>query len=70
MDAKSFAAVLKPVQEYTASAPKPLCELIHHCLAYKPQQRPENVGDILPVLHDLSEAMVKTPEDALDNMEW
>ncbi len=70
MDAKTFAAAVKPVQEYTPAAPDQLCELIHHCLAYKAPQRPENVGDILPVLHDLVEEMVKTPDDALDNLEW
>jgi eukaryotic-like serine/threonine-protein kinase len=70
LDAKAFAIALKPVQEYTAHAPKELCKLIHQCLSYKAQQRPDSVGDILPVLHDLSEVMVKTPDDALDNMEW
>jgi hypothetical protein len=70
MDAKAFADVLKPVQEYTASAPTKLCDLIHHCLEFKPAKRPENVGEILPVLHDLVEDMVKSPEDALDNLEW
>lgn len=70
MDAKALANVLKPVHEHTPSAPKELCDLIHKCLAYKPHQRPENVGDILPVLHDLVEVMVTSPEDALDNLEW
>ncbi len=70
LDAKAFAIALKPVQEYTASAPKKLCDLIHRCLEYKANQRPESVGDILPVLHDLVEVMVKSPEDALDNLEW
>ena len=70
MDAKAFANILKPVQEYTASAPPKLCDLIHQCLEYKPAKRPDNVGDILPVLHDLVEEMVKSPEDALDNLEW
>jgi serine/threonine protein kinase len=69
-DAKTFAAALKPVQEYTSAAPPKLCALIHQCLAFKPKQRPESVGDILPMLHDLVDAMVKTTDDALDNLEW
>lgn len=70
MDAKTFAAALKPVQEYTPAVPDKLAELIHQCLAYKAARRPENVGDLLPVLHDLVDEMVTTPEDALDNLEW
>ena len=70
MDAKSFASVLKPVQDYTPTTPDKLAELIHQCLSYKAAKRPENVGDILPVLHDLCDEMVKSPEDALDNLEW
>jgi serine/threonine protein kinase len=69
-DAKTFAVALKPVQEYNTSAPPKLCNLIHHCLSFKTQQRPNNVGDILPQLHDLVDDMVKTPEDALDSLEW
>src|SRR5262245_1341706 len=70
MDAKTFADLLTPVNVFVPNVPDALCELIHRCLAFKPQQRPENVGDILPVLHDLVDEMVKTPEDALDNLEW
>jgi serine/threonine protein kinase len=70
MDAKTLATVFKPVQEFTATAPEALCNLIHKCLAYKPQQRPDNVGDILPVLHDLCDDLVKTPDDSLENLEW
>jgi serine/threonine protein kinase len=70
MDAKTFAAVLKPVRDFTPTAPAELCDLIHKCLAYKPQQRPDSVGDILPVLHDLCDSLVKAPDDTLESLEW
>jgi serine/threonine protein kinase len=70
VDAKLFATLLKPVQEFAPTAPTKLCDLIHKCLSYKAQHRPENVGDILPVLHDLCDELVKTEADKLDNMEW
>jgi serine/threonine protein kinase len=70
MDAKTFAAILKPVQEFTPTAPKELCDLIHKCLSFKAAQRPDNVGDILPVLHDLCDDLVKSDEDKLENLEW
>ncbi|MCS7047602.1 MAG: protein kinase [Gemmataceae bacterium] len=70
MDAKAFTNVLKPVQELNPQAPKKLCDLIHQCLSYKAAQRPERVGDILPILHDLVEEMVQKPEDSLENLEW
>jgi serine/threonine protein kinase len=70
IDAKMFASVLKPVREFTPTAPTKLCNLIHKCLAYKAQQRPDNFGDILPVLHDLCDDLVKSPEDSLETLEW
>jgi serine/threonine-protein kinase len=70
IDAKTFASVLKPVRQFAPTAPTKLCNLIHQCLSYKAQQRPDKVGDILPVLHDLCDDLVKTPEDSLETLEW
>jgi len=70
IDAKTFAAVLKPVREFAPAAPDKLANLIHKCLSYKAVHRPENVGDILPVLHDLCDELVKAPEDSLETLEW
>lgn len=70
IDAKTHASLLKPVQEFTPTAPSALCDLIQRCLSYKPQHRPEKVSDILPILHDLVEDLVRRDEDSLENLEW
>src|SRR4029077_17448656 len=36
MSSKLFASLLKPVAEFTPTAPVELCDLIHRCLSYKP----------------------------------
>ncbi len=40
MTAKVWQSLLKPVQEYNVGAPQALCDLIHRCLAFNPEQRP------------------------------
>jgi len=70
LSGKLFMSLLKPVEEYAPMAPKALCELIHQCLSFKAQNRPDKVADIQATLDRLAEKMVKTPEDALENMEW
>lgn len=70
LDGKTFQSMLKPVSEYAPTAPKALCDLIHECLAFKPQNRPDNVTAVQEALEALAQKMVKGPEDELENMEW
>jgi serine/threonine protein kinase len=70
MNAKAFKALLKPVEELAPKAPTKLCDLIHQCLEYSPQKRPERVSDVQAVLEQLVEELVQAPEDSLENMEW
>ncbi len=70
VDAHTFAHSLKRVEECNAKTPPALCELIHDSLAYYPQHRPERVNDMLEVLQQLVDEMVRRPEDGLDAMEW
>ena len=67
---KVFANLLKPVQEFNANAPRPLCELIHHCLAFNADKRPEAVKDVLEKLKVLETRLVRSPEDSLETLEW
>ena len=60
--AKTFKALLRPVEEFTPTAPKGLCELIHHCLEYSAKKRPEKAIDVQARLDKLAEALVRTPE--------
>jgi serine/threonine protein kinase len=68
--AKTFKALLRPVEEFTPTAPKGLCELIHHCLEYSAKKRPEKASDVQARLDKLADELVRTPEDSLENMEW
>jgi serine/threonine protein kinase len=55
--AKSFASMLVPVGELNKGAPKSLCDLIHKCLSYEPDRRPERMGIILDDLKQIAEQM-------------
>jgi len=70
ISAKTFAESLVPVQGLAPKAPEQLCELIHRCLAYKPERRPERVSDVIPALKELVENLVQTDEDSLETLGW
>jgi serine/threonine protein kinase len=70
MDHRTAKRMLKPVQDLTPGAPRELCELIHHCLAYKAANRPAAMENVRQVLEELSAEVVRTPEDRLDRLEW
>jgi serine/threonine protein kinase len=70
MSSKTFRALLKPVGEFNPQTPRKLADLIHHCLEYKYQRRPERMSDIQGALDILAAEVVRAPEDALENMEW
>jgi serine/threonine protein kinase len=70
MDAKAFHGLLKPVQECNPDTPRPLCNLIHRCLSFKAQQRPEHASEVQTELEQLAKRLVHSQEDRLDAMEW
>jgi serine/threonine protein kinase len=70
MDGKTFKSMLKRVQDYTPDAPPALCELIHRCLSWKAQERPERMSEIQGTLDHLADDLVTSPDDRLDAMEW
>jgi len=70
LNAKTFKALLKPVEELTPTAPKELADIIHRCLEFNPSKRPEHVREIQTYLDKLAEDLVQRPEDTLENMEW
>jgi serine/threonine protein kinase len=70
LNAKLFQTLLKPVRELMPQTPKPLCDLIHHCLEFEPKKRPERVGEILGVLDALIEELVQSDDDKLESMGW
>jgi serine/threonine protein kinase len=51
---KAIAALLTPVGELNKAAPAALCDLIHRCLAYNPEKRPERMGEVLDDLKQIA----------------
>ncbi len=70
LDAKTWQRMLKPVQEYCAEAPPALCDVIHRCLAFKPDKRPERSSEVQGILSHLAEELVQGPEDRLEMLEF
>lgn len=70
MNAKAFQSLLKPVRELNPNTPSALAELIHHCLAYNPNERPERMSLLQGMLDHQAEKMVVSEEDKLEAMDW
>ncbi len=70
IDAKTWARMLKPVQELNPKAPAALCDLIHRCLAFDANKRPERMSEVQSVLDYLADELITSPEDRLETLEW
>jgi serine/threonine protein kinase len=70
IDAKTWTRLLKPVEECAPQAPRALCELIHHCLAFNAANRPERMSEVQSVLDRLADELITSPEDRLEALEW
>jgi serine/threonine protein kinase len=70
VSSKVFEKLLKPVHEFNAQAPDDLCQLIHHCLAFSADKRPERVADIVARLKMMEARLVRSPDDSLETIEW
>jgi serine/threonine protein kinase len=70
IDGKTWRKLFKPVEEFNAKVPPPLCDLVHRCLSYEAVKRPERMSEVQGALDHLVEALVKTPEDRLEALEW
>ena len=51
-------------------SPQALCDVIHQCLAFNPQQRPEQASEVQGTLDHLADELVRTPEDRLEALEF
>jgi serine/threonine protein kinase len=70
LDAKMWKRLFKPVNEFAPTTPAPLVELIHRCLSYDANRRPERMSEIQGALDHLVDDLVKEPEDQLEALEW
>ena len=68
--AKTFDALLKPVQEFNPKVPDRLGKLVQHCLAFNAHKRPESMAEIHAELEAISEGLIHSPEDRLEASEW
>lgn len=64
ISAKTHAQLLKPVSEYNPHVPPELCDLIHRCLSYNPDQRPERMSEIQGTLDRIADELIANEEDA------
>lgn len=53
--AKAFTALLTPVQQLNKAVPQRLCDLIHRCLSFDPEKRPERMGEVLDELKEIAD---------------
>lgn len=65
MTEKTYKSIYKPVSEIVATTPAPLCALIHKCMAYKANNRPQSFAEIQAALA----AMADEAEKGLDPAE-
>lgn len=69
-NAGNWDKLYKPVGACTADAPAPLADLIHRCLAFQPEERPDRVTDVQSALDAMVEELVRRPEDRLEALEF
>lgn len=66
MSEKSWKAMFKPVQELNANVPEALCELIHDCMEFNPEKRPERIGEVYERLKQIAEEFGEVVEGGTD----
>jgi serine/threonine protein kinase len=70
VDGKTWKRMLKPVRDLVPGAPSALCELIHRCLEFKPNDRPESVAVVQTALEPIAQDLVRSPDDSLEALGW
>jgi hypothetical protein len=60
----------KPIEECNPNAPPEFCQLIHRCMEFKSDRRPERMIDVQEILESLTKTLVQSPEDRLEALEW
>ncbi|MCE9530283.1 MAG: serine/threonine protein kinase [Planctomycetes bacterium] len=63
---KAWKKMLKPVEEINANVPKALCDLVHQCLAFYPDRRPERMGEVYEILKEIADELGEPFEGGTD----
>ncbi len=66
MGEKAWKAMFKPVQKLNANVPESICDLIHRCLAYKPEDRPERMGEVYEEIKQIASDLGEAVEGGTD----
>jgi serine/threonine protein kinase len=70
IDSATFIRLLTPVQELNPKAPKPLCDIIHRCLAFDPAKRTERASMIQGALDHLADTLEGSSLESLEALDW
>jgi serine/threonine protein kinase len=54
---QAYKSMLTPVAELNKAVPQALCDVIHRCLEFDPEKRPERVGEVLEDLKQIAADM-------------
>lgn len=63
---KAWRAMFVSVQDVNRSVPKELSDLIEHCMAFKPEGRPDRMSDVYEQLKQLAEGYGEMVEGGTD----
>jgi serine/threonine protein kinase len=67
---KAWTAQVRPVVACNSEAPQALADLIHKCIAYNPNERPEFATDVQHALDELVTQYVHSSNEKLEAMDW
>jgi serine/threonine protein kinase len=70
IDEETWKRNFKPVRDRNPQCPPELAKLVEQCLAFKPTQRPESMGEVHNQLDTLVKKYVTSDEDELSAWEW
>jgi serine/threonine protein kinase len=54
MTEKAWRAMFQPVQELNENVPEALCDLVHKCMEFTPDKRPERIGEVYDELKKIA----------------
>ncbi len=63
---KMWKSMLKPVTELNKGVPKELADLVHRCMSYNPEARPERMGAIYEELKQMADDLGEPIEGGTD----
>lgn len=70
INSKVWQQMLKPVSECHPGAPPELADLIHGCMAYHPESRPERTKEIQAALEQMIQKYDSKGEHPLESLDW